>query len=65
MTAPLLWQKSSFSGGGDGNSCVEVATDACTLLLRESEDPAHILTAAPGAVSVLLRHLRQDADTSS
>ena len=26
MTPPANWQKSSFSGSGDGNNCVELAT---------------------------------------
>ncbi|MFC8199122.1 DUF397 domain-containing protein [Streptomyces sp. NPDC057298] len=26
MQTPGNWQKSSFSGGGDGNACVELAT---------------------------------------
>ena len=24
MTTPAQWQKSSFSGGGEGNACVEI-----------------------------------------
>ncbi|MBK6018793.1 DUF397 domain-containing protein, partial [Streptomyces sp. MBT53] len=31
MTPPTNWQKSSFSGGGDGNNCVELATTPTTL----------------------------------
>jgi hypothetical protein len=26
MTPPANWQKSSFSGGGDGNNCIELAS---------------------------------------
>ncbi|MEV6481158.1 DUF397 domain-containing protein [Streptomyces sp. NPDC051576] len=26
MTTPANWQKSSFSGGGEGNDCVELAS---------------------------------------
>ncbi|MFL1901894.1 DUF397 domain-containing protein [Streptomyces tauricus] len=39
MTTPDSWQKSSFSGGGDGNACVELATEAHTIRLRESAPP--------------------------
>jgi hypothetical protein len=65
MTDPLLWQKSSFSGGGDGNSCVEVALNARTLLFRESDDPARVLAPASSALAALLLHLREDAVRSS
>ncbi|MDX3531502.1 DUF397 domain-containing protein [Streptomyces sp. ID05-39B] len=37
MTAPENWQKSSFSGGGDGNNCLELASTPTTLHLRESD----------------------------
>ncbi|QEU92980.1 DUF397 domain-containing protein [Streptomyces kanamyceticus] len=50
------WQKSSFSGGGDGNECIELARDETSLLLRESDDPDHILTLTPNALSALISH---------
>ncbi|MEU6822593.1 DUF397 domain-containing protein [Streptomyces atriruber] len=53
------WQKSSFSGPGDGNECVEVARDETNLLLRESDVPDHILTLTPDALSGLLRQIRE------
>ncbi|MFD3515372.1 DUF397 domain-containing protein [Streptomyces sp. NPDC058657] len=62
MMPSTAWQKSSFSGGGEGNACVELASHAHTLLLRESEDPAHILTPAPTALAALLHHLRENAN---
>jgi uncharacterized protein DUF397 len=49
------WQKSSFSGGADGNSCVELAHGEATLLLRESDDPARIITVTPVALAALLQ----------
>ncbi|MEW2388739.1 DUF397 domain-containing protein [Streptomyces venezuelae] len=48
------WQKSTFSGGGDGNECVELARDESNLLLRESDDPDRILTLTPAALSALI-----------
>jgi hypothetical protein len=40
----LVWQKSSFSGGGNGD-CVEVATAPDGLVhLRESDRPDEIVT---------------------
>ncbi|WP_143663385.1 DUF397 domain-containing protein, partial [Streptomyces bobili] len=37
MTAPDNWQKSSFSGGGDGSNCLELTSTPTTLHLRESD----------------------------
>ncbi|RVU19551.1 DUF397 domain-containing protein [Streptomyces antnestii] len=50
----VQWQKSSFSGPGDGNECVELADADGTLLVRESDDPDIELTAAPAALAQLL-----------
>jgi hypothetical protein len=49
------WQKSSFSGGANGNECVELAHGEATLLLRESDDPARIITVTPTALAALLQ----------
>ncbi|WP_327316482.1 DUF397 domain-containing protein [Streptomyces sp. NBC_01235] len=54
----IQWQKSSFSGGGDGDDCVELASaEGELLLLRESDDPARILPLAPTAPAAVLRSL--------
>ncbi|MDX3247310.1 DUF397 domain-containing protein [Streptomyces sp. ME18-1-4] len=50
----IQWQKSSFSGGADGNECLELAATPVALLLRESDDPVRILPLAPGALAALL-----------
>ncbi|MFB7494220.1 DUF397 domain-containing protein [Streptomyces sp. NPDC056161] len=34
------WRKSSYSGGGDGNACVEIATRPTHIAIRDSKDPA-------------------------
>lgn len=35
------WRKSSFSGGGEGNDCVEVAeSDDARIAIRDSKHPA-------------------------
>ncbi|MEU5342026.1 MULTISPECIES: DUF397 domain-containing protein [unclassified Streptomyces] len=54
----IQWQKSSFSGGGDGNECVELAPGESSLLLRESDEPARILPVSPTGLAALLHHLR-------
>ncbi|MFG3253751.1 DUF397 domain-containing protein [Streptomyces sp. NPDC048172] len=52
------WQKSSFSGGGDGNTCVELARTGNQLQLRESEAPDTVLAPSAYALSGLLAHIK-------
>ncbi|MEV4047269.1 hypothetical protein RKD32_004400 [Streptomyces sp. SAI-195] len=33
----LVWFKSSYSGGNDGNSCVELALTPATIHVRDSK----------------------------
>ncbi|MFJ8633913.1 DUF397 domain-containing protein [Streptomyces sp. NPDC093568] len=35
----LAWFKSSYSGGNDGNSCVEIAITPRTIHVRDSKHP--------------------------
>ncbi|KAB1986371.1 DUF397 domain-containing protein [Streptomyces triticiradicis] len=58
MHTPLDWQKSSFSGSGDGNACVELATTPGTVHLCESGTPATRLSTVPGALVHLLNHIK-------
>ncbi|MER5901361.1 DUF397 domain-containing protein [Streptomyces mirabilis] len=58
MTTPGNWQKSSFSGSGDGNNCLELATTPTTIHLRESEEPTTQLTTTPTPLSHLLHHIK-------
>ncbi|GAB7103158.1 DUF397 domain-containing protein [Streptomyces phaeofaciens JCM 4814] len=58
MTLPDNWQKSSYSGEGDGNACVELASTPTTLHLRESDTPATVLTVTPASLGHLLDALR-------
>ncbi|KUM80184.1 DUF397 domain-containing protein [Streptomyces curacoi] len=56
----LHWQKSSYSGGPEGN-CLYVATAPDgTIRLRESDAPDVILTTAPDGLAALLRTLKAD-----
>ncbi|MGV9884999.1 DUF397 domain-containing protein [Streptomyces sp. NPDC003006] len=52
------WQKSTYSGGGDGNECVELARATGTLLLRESDDPDRVITLTPHTLTALLGKLQ-------
>ncbi|MGW1030482.1 DUF397 domain-containing protein [Streptomyces sp. NPDC002577] len=55
MTHALHWQKSSFSEGGDGNTCVELAaTEPRLIYIRESDTPATRLTTTPAPLAHLL-----------
>ena len=58
MSPNLHWQKSSFSGGGDDEDCVELAATATSLHLRESDHPVTLLTPAPTALRALLTTLK-------
>ncbi len=58
MTESLRWQKSSFSGAGDGWECVELAATDDTVLLRESDAPADVLAVTSTALAALVRDLR-------
>ncbi|MFD7564256.1 DUF397 domain-containing protein [Streptomyces tendae] len=59
MSAPIQWQKSSFSGGGEGNDCVEVALDHPHIAVRDSKAPARaVLTFPTPAFTAFLAALR-------
>jgi hypothetical protein len=61
MNQTLRWQKSSYSDGGDGNTCVELAATPLTLHLRESDTPTTILTTTPTPLAHLLHGIRSGA----
>ncbi|MFF5759146.1 DUF397 domain-containing protein [Streptomyces longwoodensis] len=50
-TDELAWFKSSYSGGNDGNSCVEIARTPGTIHVRDSKyrDTGPRLALAPQA----------------
>ncbi|MFE1200561.1 DUF397 domain-containing protein [Streptomyces sp. NPDC048405] len=50
MTIPDNWRKSSYSGGGDGNNCVEIATSTTRVAVRDSKAPARGTLSVPTAV---------------
>ncbi|MFF4470989.1 DUF397 domain-containing protein [Streptomyces sp. NPDC001599] len=47
MSTPDTWRKSSYSGGGDGNNCVEVSTSTTHVAVRDSKAPARAILAFP------------------
>ncbi|NUV59099.1 DUF397 domain-containing protein [Streptomyces sp. CAI-85] len=58
MNQTLRWQKSTFSDGGEGDTCVELAVSLTTLHLRESDTPGTVLTTTPSALASLLKGIR-------
>ncbi|MDX2543844.1 DUF397 domain-containing protein [Streptomyces sp. WI04-05B] len=59
MTLPLHWQKSSFSEGGDGNTCVEIADVRTRISIRDSKDPARgTLSFPPRAFATFVEVLK-------
>ncbi|WP_416966069.1 DUF397 domain-containing protein [Streptomyces sp. Agncl-13] len=52
------WQKSSYSGGGEGNACVELAASPTAIHLRESDTPTTELTTTPTPLTHLLQAIR-------
>ncbi|MFF9309571.1 DUF397 domain-containing protein [Streptomyces sp. NPDC014748] len=47
MFTPTTWRKSSYSGGGDGNNCVEIATSPTRAAVRDSKAPARATLTFP------------------
>jgi hypothetical protein len=41
VTTSDNWRKSSYSGGGDGNNCVEIANSPTHLSVRDSKSPTN------------------------
>ncbi|WP_324789165.1 DUF397 domain-containing protein [Streptomyces sp. H51] len=44
---PTQWKKSSYSGGGEGNDCVEIATGPARISVRDSKTPARAILTFP------------------
>lgn len=50
MLTPDTWQKSSFSGGGQGDACVEIANRRTHIAVRDSKAPARAALTFPAGV---------------
>ncbi|MFJ9892251.1 DUF397 domain-containing protein [Streptomyces sp. NPDC091280] len=62
MAISGTWRKSSYSGAGDGNSCVEIASDLTRVAIRDSKTPTGVtLTLPAGAFSTFVQALRGSA----
>ncbi|MCX2926354.1 DUF397 domain-containing protein [Streptomyces sp. NEAU-W12] len=59
MAEPLRWRKSSFSGGGDGNTCVEIAPLRTRVAIRDSKNPSRGTVTIPvGSFTALVQSLK-------
>ncbi|MET7474969.1 DUF397 domain-containing protein [Streptomyces sp. NPDC005648] len=57
----MNWRKSTYSDGGDGNTCVEIATPFPTRIsVRDSKAPARATLSFPAPVfAALIDHLKE------
>ncbi|MFI9242646.1 DUF397 domain-containing protein [Streptomyces sp. NPDC053086] len=49
MPTPDTWKTSSYSGGGQGDACVEVADLDTHISVRDSKDPARAVLTFPAS----------------
>ena len=64
MTTPDNWRKSSYSGEGDGNECVEIANSPAHVSIRDSKAPARATLAFPaGAFTPFVEALKPPHST--
>ncbi|WP_405821110.1 DUF397 domain-containing protein [Streptomyces sp. NBC_01390] len=60
------WRKSSYSGEGDGNECVEIANSPTHTAIRDSKAPtARTLTFQPAAFAPFLGALKSPPGQAS
>jgi hypothetical protein len=56
----MNWQKSSYSGGGEGDTCVEVATVPTRISIRDSKFPTRATLSFPAAsFTALVGYLKE------
>ncbi|MER6677701.1 DUF397 domain-containing protein [Streptomyces sp. NPDC000983] len=63
MIPPAIWRKSSYSGGGEGNACVEIAHLHPRIAVRDSKDPSRAPLSFPTeAFTALVGSLKAEAE---
>ncbi|MYT07310.1 DUF397 domain-containing protein [Streptomyces sp. SID5470] len=56
----MNWRKSTYSGGGEGNTCVEIAPLPTRIAVRDSKAPARATLSFPTpAFTALIDHLKE------
>ena len=59
MNTPGDWRKSSHSGPGDGDACVEISDRRPHISIRDSKDPtAGVLTFPTGTFTAFVEDLK-------
>ncbi|MEU3458536.1 DUF397 domain-containing protein [Streptomyces sp. NPDC006733] len=61
MPSITHWRKSSFSAGGDGNNCVELAKIGRTVHLRESDAPGVVLATTAARLTSFIKSVKAGA----
>ncbi|WP_159325142.1 DUF397 domain-containing protein [Streptomyces tendae] len=61
----MNWRKSTYSGGGEGNTCVEIAESDTHIAIRDSKAPTRATLSIPAPsftafVEGIKRHSRSD-----
>lgn len=65
MMTPDTWQKSSYSGGGQGDACVEIAHRRTHIAVRDSKAPTRAtLTIPTAAFAPFINALKTAGDHS-
>ncbi|MFB6889495.1 DUF397 domain-containing protein [Kitasatospora sp. NPDC056327] len=54
----LNWQKSSFSG--EDADCIEIASGSSDIHIRESDDPATVITATKAQLAAWIEDIKAD-----
>jgi hypothetical protein len=55
----MNWRKSTYSGGGDGDTCVEIATLPARTAVRDSKSPTRATLSFPTpAFTALVDHIK-------
>lgn len=62
MDTPGNWRKSSYSGPGDGDSCVEIADHRTRIAIRDSKIPDQAALSFPLAIfTAFIQAVKKDA----
>ncbi|MEU1693819.1 DUF397 domain-containing protein [Streptomyces hirsutus] len=62
MSQTLRWRKSSYSGGGEGDTCVEIAESYPRTAVRDSKTPARAVLSVPALSFVaFVEHVKRNA----
>ncbi|MEU0426676.1 DUF397 domain-containing protein [Streptomyces canus] len=56
----MNWRKSTYSDGGEGDTCVEIAAAGPRIAVRDSKAPARATLSIPApAFTALIDHLKE------